>query len=295
MRSIAVQSLLSIGSRSFSHLLNAIERYLPLLRSLAGSTTVGVGNAEAKADILTAAAAFWKRNKQMVNIVFDKLMQYQIVDPTDVVAWTFMNVAGDGHLSGMGPLSLSAFEWDLLKGALDKANGRVMIARRKVAALRKEEDDTRAKAKARGGVDVSSMEVDGDTKAGKLPVTYAEVAHVILIMSCPHSIDEDEAPAVESPALVTALKAFASLTREQKAALSRTLDGFVACLAPLPADRNPNPHASVVITEKAWHNRSNWNGDEWNTWETWGWYRQFCRAVRVFSFASFVVLPLLTL
>lgn len=167
VRSIAVQSLLSIGSRSFSHLLNAIERYLPLLRNLAGTGSSGTADAQAKADILTAAAAFWKRNKQMVNIVFDKLMQYQIVDPSDVVAWTFVNVAGDGHLSGMGPLSLSAFEWDLLKGALDKVNGRVMIARRKVAALRKEEDDTRAKAKAKGGVDVSSMEVDEDTKAGE--------------------------------------------------------------------------------------------------------------------------------
>ena len=170
VRSIAVQSLLNIGARSFSHLLNAIERYLPLLRSLASGGIAGTsagGSAEAKGDILTAAAAFWKRNKQMVNIVFDKLMQYQIVDPTDVVAWTFTNAAGDGHLSGTGPLSLSAFEWDLLKGALDKANGRVMIARRKVAALRKEEDDNRAKAKARGGVDVSSMEVDGDAKPGK--------------------------------------------------------------------------------------------------------------------------------
>ncbi|KAF7969405.1 hypothetical protein HWV62_27397 [Athelia sp. TMB] len=253
VRSIAVQSLLNIGSRSFSHLLNAIERYLPLLRALAGTTP----DAQAKADILTAAAAFWKRNRQMVNIVFDKLMQYQIVDPTDVVAWTFAHVAGGGpaSLSDTGPLSLSAFEWDLLKGALDKANGRVMIARRKVAALRKEEDDAHAKAKAKGGVDVSSMEVDGDTKA-----------------------DEDIVPAVDSPALVTALKAFASLTREQKAALSRTLDGFVSCLAPLPSDSHPNPHAAAVITEDAWGNRANWSDDEWNAWETWGWYRQFCRA-----------------
>lgn len=176
LRSIAIQSLLNIGSRSFSHLLNAIERYLPLLRSLVngGISGSGIGsNAEAKFDILTAAAAFWKYNRQMVNIVFDKLMQYQIVDPTDVVAWTFTNVSSSEHLSGMGPLSLSAFEWDLLKGALDKANGRVMIARRKVASVRKEEDETRAKAKASGGgVDVSGMEADvdanGDVKAGKL-------------------------------------------------------------------------------------------------------------------------------
>ena len=34
VRSIAIQSLLHIGSRSFSHLLNAIERYLPLLRAI---------------------------------------------------------------------------------------------------------------------------------------------------------------------------------------------------------------------------------------------------------------------
>jgi nuclear cap-binding protein subunit 1 len=104
----------------------------------------------------------------MVGIVFDKMMQYQIVDPTDVVAWTFVNKAGIGQQpSGMTrPLSLSAFEWDLLKGALDKANGRVMIARRRVTALRKEEDDTLARAKASGGADVSSMEVDADAKHG---------------------------------------------------------------------------------------------------------------------------------
>ncbi|KAJ7179608.1 MIF4G like-domain-containing protein [Mycena filopes] len=258
IRSIAVQSLLHIGSRSFSHLLNAIERYLPLLRNIASggaSSTGGSGNAEAKADILTASAAFWKHNRHMVAIVFDKLMQYQIVDPTDVVGWTFINRAEIRELSeATGPLSLSAFEWDLLKGALDKANGRVMIARRKVVALRKEDDDTRARDKASGGADGNAMDVDAEVKP------------------------EDEAPAVDSPALTTALKAFASLTREQKGALSRTLDGFVSCLAPGAADSNPNPHSRVVISEEGWNDRSGWAKDQWNAWETWGWYRQFCRA-----------------
>lgn len=158
IRSISIHCLLSIGSRSFSHLLNAIERYLPLLRGLAGS------DGESKQDILSAVASFWRLNRQMVNIVFDKLMQYQIVDPTDVVGWTFENVAGDAHLSGMRPMSLSAFEWDLLRGALDKANGRVMVARRKVAALRKEHDDSVARVKASGGADVGSIEIDAEMK-----------------------------------------------------------------------------------------------------------------------------------
>ncbi|KAF5372027.1 hypothetical protein D9615_008085 [Tricholomella constricta] len=246
VRSIAVQSLLHIGSRSFSHLLNAIERYLPLLRAITSS-------AEAKAGILSAAAAFWKGNRQMVGIVFDKLMQYQIVDPTDVVAWTFANRAG----------GLDAFEWDLMRAALDKANGRVVIARRRVAALRKEEDDTRARVRARAEDAAGAMEVDaeGDGNPAK----------------------QDEA-LVENPALATALKAFTSLTREQKAALSRTLEGFVACLCPADTDAGattgmkPNAHTRTVITEAAWHNRAKWDNEEWNAWETWGWYRQFCRA-----------------
>jgi nuclear cap-binding protein subunit 1 len=98
----------------------------------------------------------------MVGIVFDKLMQYQIVDPTDVIGWTFLNGSVVGQLGEIEkPLFLSAFEWDLLKAALDKANGRVVIARRKIATLRKEDDDARAKAKASQG-----MEVDGETKPG---------------------------------------------------------------------------------------------------------------------------------
>lgn len=79
--------------------------------------------------------------------------------------------------------------------------------------------------------------------------------------------------------MTTALKAVSSLTKEQKAALSRTLEGFVSCLAPSPTDPHPNPHARTVISEAAWDNRANWGRDEWNAWETWGWYRQFCRAV----------------
>ncbi|KAH9950166.1 MIF4G like-domain-containing protein [Amylocystis lapponica] len=239
VRSIAVQSLLHIGSRSFSHFLNAIERYLPLLRNLAAGgigsgAASGGASADARMDILSAVSAFWKRSRHMVVIVFDKLMQYQIVDPTDVVAWTFTH-GGSG--------TFDAFQWDLLRGALDKANGRVMIARRKVAALRKEEDDTLARAKA-----------TSDTTMEEPPADISKA---------------------ESPAVTSALKAFTTLTREQKAALSRALDGFVDYLA---AEDKASPQAREVITEKAWHNRANWSQAEWEAWETWCWYRHFGRA-----------------
>lgn len=149
IRSIAIQSLLHIGARSFSHFLNAVERYLIVLRALSGSP-------EAKKHVLELVANFWQRSHQMVGIVVDKLMQYQIVEPADVVGWVFAH-------------SSKGLDWDLLRSAVDKANGRVVVARRRVATLRKEDDDAqaRAKAKANGGVaDAAAMEVDAETIHG---------------------------------------------------------------------------------------------------------------------------------
>lgn len=160
IRSVTIQSLLHIGSRSFSHFLNAIERYLPVLRNLATSP-------EAKADMLKAVADFWRRNKQMVFIVFDKLMQYQIVDPSDVISWAFSpSTVGSAA-------AIDTFRWEIIEGALDKANGRVTIAKKKVSVLRKEEDDSRARAKAIGG-DVPGMEVDAEGAPG----ACAYVSHI---------------------------------------------------------------------------------------------------------------------
>ena len=163
IRSIAVQALLHIGSRSFSHFLNAIERYLPLLRNLASGSisTTGISNLEGRMDILNAVSAFWKHSKHMIIIVFDKLMQYQIVDPTDVVAWAFTK-GTDDRAAGTQPY-IGSLEWEIVQGALNKANGRVVIARRKVATLRKEDDEKAALAKVKSG---AAMEVDAETKPG---------------------------------------------------------------------------------------------------------------------------------
>ena len=165
IRSIAMQSLLHIGSRSFSHFLNAIERYLPLLRNLSSGSisTLGTSNLEARMDILTAVSEFWRSGRHMIIIVFDKLMQYQIVDPTDVVSWAFTQ--GVERIAGSTHPTVNALQWDIIKSALDKANGRVVITRKRVSALRKEADEKAALAMVSNG---AAMEVDADAKPGKL-------------------------------------------------------------------------------------------------------------------------------
>jgi nuclear cap-binding protein subunit 1 len=127
-----------------------MERYLPLLRSISTS--------EGKADILEAAGDFWQKNPQMIIIVFDKLMQYQIVNPSDVVGWSFAPRSSKGNAAGV-----TTSDWQLIQGALDKSIGRVAISKRRLAALRKEDDDASARIKARtdGG---ASMDVDSEVK-----------------------------------------------------------------------------------------------------------------------------------
>ncbi|KAH9991616.1 MIF4G like-domain-containing protein [Russula compacta] len=231
IRSIAIQSLLHIGARSFSHFLNAVERYLVVLRALSGSS-------EAKEHLLELVASFWQQSRQMIGIVFDKLMQYQIVEPADVVRWVFAH-------------SSRGLDWDLLRSAVDKANGRVVVARRRVTTLRKEDDDAhaRAKAKANGGVtDSTAMEVDAETMHDP-QVTQAE----------------------DSPQLVSALKAYAAVTREQKLTLAHVLEGFVHTL------HTSSDVARRVIATDSWDGHTSWGDDEWVAWRTWMWYKHFCR------------------
>lgn len=253
IRSIAIQSLLHIGARSFSHFLNAVERYLTVLRALSGPP-------EAKGHVLELVANFWKRSHQMVGIVFDKLMQYQIVEPADVVGWVFAH-------------SSRGLDWDLLRSAIDKANGRVVVARRRVATLRKEDDDAhaRAKAKANGGVaDAAAMEVDAETMHGTDTCLY-------VWSTCSadrKSSDPQVIQAEDSPQLVAALKAYAAVTREQKSTLAHVLEGFVHTL------RTSSDAARRVIAADSWDGRASWGDEEWVAWRTWMWYKHYCRVVR---------------
>ncbi|KAG8935874.1 hypothetical protein FRC02_005873 [Tulasnella sp. 418] len=240
VRSISMQVLLHVGSRSFSHFLNAIERYLSLLRSISNrepsTSSSALDVTQAKAEILDIASRYWRRSSQMVAIVFDKLMQYQVVDPEDVVSWSFRGQSRD-HAR------LSAKEWDILKAALEKANGRVLVAKGKVQSVKKVEEDAKARLKAKQGGDVGDEGMDVET-----------------------SVPEDS---VQSQALSAALKAHATLTRDQKAALLQALDGFISALG--------SPGTKICEHLESWSSRETWEQEEWESWETYGWYRQFCR------------------
>lgn len=160
---MAIQTLLYAGSRSFSHLLNVIERYHELLRSLSQTP-------EARVAILQSTAAFWTHSPQWILIVCDKLLQYRIVEPVDVVTFVFADDAQrdtdrsdeEESAAPSSPFDVAATRvpewggthrdwssfhwWAMLRLTMDKVMGRVNQLTRRVQDLRRRADDNQAAA-----------------------------------------------------------------------------------------------------------------------------------------------------
>ncbi|CAH7685100.1 MIF4G like-domain-containing protein [Phakopsora pachyrhizi] len=135
-REVAVQALLSVGSRSFSHFLNVLERYLELLKNLSNS-----GNARGL--LLKTVSKFWQKNPQFELIVIDKLLEYRVVDPVDGLQHAF-----DTYRTGSwGDIHF----WDVAKLTIEKVTRRVSASRLKLERLKKAEEDERDIERAAGG------------------------------------------------------------------------------------------------------------------------------------------------
>ncbi|EGU12551.1 hypothetical protein RTG_01084 [Rhodotorula toruloides ATCC 204091] len=130
-RDMAVQTILNVGSRSFSHFLNALERYLTLLRNLSSSPS-------ARQHLLTTVASFWKRHPQFHLIVLDKLLQYRLVDTRDVIAWVF---APSEEQDGAKTKTWSDPDlWQMVKITLRSVTSQIDSAKMRVEGLKREEE-----------------------------------------------------------------------------------------------------------------------------------------------------------
>ncbi|KAJ2156788.1 Nuclear cap-binding protein subunit 1 [Coemansia sp. RSA 552] len=127
-REMLVSHVLLLGSKTFSHMLNAIERFMPALQQF-GDT------AEAKLEIARTTEDFWRKNSQFFMITIDKLVDYRIIDPLTVVRMLFDR----SHVGQWCQFHL----WEILRNAVGKVNMRVaqLQARRDAAAAIVEDED----------------------------------------------------------------------------------------------------------------------------------------------------------
>ncbi|TIA94146.1 hypothetical protein E3P81_00357 [Wallemia ichthyophaga] len=157
-RDIATQCLLNVGSRSFSHFLNVIEKYIEVIKYL-------TADKDSRIDLLRSVGRFWVRNSQMKKIIVDKLLQYRLIEPTDVVQWLFnpndpefpSEVDDTVYQIGWSDLNFG----DLLKTALNKVNTRVNQQYQKLVETKKNDEEVASIAKAR------NMEIDNEDETTK--------------------------------------------------------------------------------------------------------------------------------
>ncbi|CAO1613652.1 unnamed protein product [Jaminaea pallidilutea] len=193
IRDIITQVVLNIGSRSFSHFLNIVERYHALLRQL--STTPAM-----RAAILGATTRHWARSPQWVLIVLDKLMQYRIVEPNDVILFIFnppkpstlpptlLQGSGDeahwsfsklmpsiGSVESTYLRDWASFDWfEVVRLTVDKVNGRVGQVRRRLARLQREEAEEaeRKEAAAAAGEEEQQQDPAAEPVAAATPFSF---------------------------------------------------------------------------------------------------------------------------
>ncbi|KAF9190188.1 Component of the cap-binding complex (CBC), partial [Haplosporangium sp. Z 767] len=124
IRELFTECVLMLGSKSFSHVLNVIERYLQILQRLNGTR-------EARLHTVKIVAQFWKNNTQFMGILLDKMLNYRVVDAIAIVKWVFEPEVwqNEWHRS---------FVWEILKNTLNKVISRVAQVKDKLAEVRKE-------------------------------------------------------------------------------------------------------------------------------------------------------------
>ncbi|KAJ1993323.1 Nuclear cap-binding protein subunit 1 [Coemansia umbellata] len=118
-REMLVEHVLLLGSKTFSHMLNAIEKFMPALQRFGDSP-------EAKLQIAKITEDFWLKNPQFFAITIDKMINYRVIDPATVVELLFDS-------SHVGKWSKFHF-WEILRNTVNKVNLRVVQLQGRLAA-----------------------------------------------------------------------------------------------------------------------------------------------------------------
>jgi len=159
VRIMAIETILQLGSRSFSHFLNATERYLDLLRFLTPDPA-------SRQLLLSGVSSYWKSSQQMQLITIDKYVQYGVLEGLDIVDWVFSEGEGTGAGAEEADGWTDGHKWEILRMCLDKHSGRVAAVRRRLKTVERADEAARARRAAdvleKGGdVGEEDIEVDG--------------------------------------------------------------------------------------------------------------------------------------
>lgn len=108
---VFVQTLLNLGSKSFSHSFAAISKFHFVFKTLAESE-------EAQIHVLHNVFELWKNHQQMMCVLVDKMLKTQVVDCSAVATWIFSKEMA-GEFTKM-------YLWEILHLTIKKMNKHVI-------------------------------------------------------------------------------------------------------------------------------------------------------------------------
>lgn len=156
---VVVQTLLDIGSKSFTHLITVLERYGQVIARICPDE-------ETQIKLIAEVGSFWKNSAQSTAITIDRMMGYRLISNLAIVKWVF------------SPPNVELFHttdrlWEILRNALNKTYNRISDLRKEISHLKKSvitAEQSAAKAKAElDAAETKLMLVDGEPVVGENP------------------------------------------------------------------------------------------------------------------------------
>ncbi|PIN12221.1 Nuclear cap-binding complex, subunit NCBP1/CBP80 [Handroanthus impetiginosus] len=120
---VVVQTLLSIGSKSFTHLITVLERYGQVIAKICPDQ-------DKQVMLISEVSSFWKNNAQMTAITIDRMMGYRLIANVAIVRWVFSS-------SNVDQFHVSDRPWEILRNTVSKTFNRIVDLRKELSSLKK--------------------------------------------------------------------------------------------------------------------------------------------------------------
>ncbi|KAL3643129.1 Nucleic acid dioxygenase ALKBH1 [Castilleja foliolosa] len=120
---VITQTLLNIGSKSFTHLITVLERYGQVIAKLCPDQ-------DKQFLLICELSEFWRNNAQMTAIAIDRMMGYRLLSNVAIVIWVFSE-------SNVNQFHTSDHPWEILGNAVTKTFNRITDLRKEISSLEK--------------------------------------------------------------------------------------------------------------------------------------------------------------
>uniref|UniRef100_A0A6B2KXX1 MIF4G domain-containing protein n=1 Tax=Arcella intermedia TaxID=1963864 RepID=A0A6B2KXX1_9EUKA len=120
---MALSCLLEIGSKSISHLLVSMERYLGLFRHY-------IRDQNTFLQAVVSTVNFWKYSPQRINISISLFIRSRIIPPSAIIEWIFST-----EIENQSNMYKNQWIWELLFSTIDNTKQTIHLLRRKLNDL----------------------------------------------------------------------------------------------------------------------------------------------------------------